>query len=368
MRFRLAIIQEYVPAYRKTFFAELINLGLQNGWRIDVLAGEPSVELKARNDAAWDSAYIHLRQWHFSCLGHRLTLALPPASLARYDVVVVEQARRNMLTYLLLAAQCLGGPKVVTWGHGADHVAQRSHSKKRFLAAVTKLSSHVLVYTDAGKDALIATGMAASRVTVLHNTIDTSELRSNLERASSSLHLGDSGLVGVYIGGLDESKRIDFLLEAAQLIHEVDPRFRLVVGGEGKQAALVETAAAENSWIDYVGRLNSLDKAQVLLRAKVLLNPGRVGLIAVDSLVSGVPIATSASARHAPEIAYLQDGKNCLIIDGDVQAYANAVIELLQETSRLEALRGQCKLPEHLTVGGMAKRFLSGLRASMDNN
>ena len=62
-------------------------------------------------------------------------------------------------------------------------------------------------------------------------------------------------------------------------------------------------------------------KADVLALAKVMINPGVVGLNILDSFVAGVPMITTNCKGHGPEIAYLTNGENGLMTTTSLDDY-----------------------------------------------
>jgi glycosyltransferase involved in cell wall biosynthesis len=66
--------------------------------------------------------------------------------------------------------------------------------------------------------------------------------------------------------------------------------------------------------------------------------PGLVGLAILDCAAAGLPIVTTAYPYHSPEIAYLKQNHNGLIVEEwrDPIAYADAVVSVLRD-DRLQA-------------------------------
>ena len=82
---------------------------------------------------------------------------------------------------------------------------------------------------------------------------------------------------------------------------------------------MVEEKAAGSSWLRYVGRAGDGEKRLLGATASLLMNPGRVGLVAVDSFALGLPIATTEWQLHAPEFDYLVPDDNALITENSVE-------------------------------------------------
>lgn len=365
MRERVSILQEYVPHYRKPLFDRLARLADDDGIDLQVFAGTPSRRLRERHDAVVAAPWLRRLRQHEIRIGHRrLTLRVLPRTVLRSRLIVLEQARRNADAYMLLAIPSLA-KKVAMWGHGSDVVKRSTPLERRIGAALTRRVRWFFAYTPRGASTVIAGGFDPDRVTVLLNSIDVEALASDL---SSVLAAGAQGAepVAAYVGALDRPKRIGDLLETARIIHEAEPRFRLVICGDGEDRDMVERAAREWSFVEYVGTVSGRQKAEVLASCALLLNPGRVGLSAVDSLVAGRPIVTLSISDHGPEIEYLEHDETCLIVDGGVPQLAEAAVGLFGHPDRLSMMQEACRAESRrYSVEAMADRFWGGITTAM---
>jgi glycosyltransferase involved in cell wall biosynthesis len=232
----------------------------------------------------------------------------------------------------------------------------------------------VFLYTERGATAAKRAGAPPERITVLNNTIDSQpvlDAAARLDRAESERHLGlpqfCPGPVGAFIGGLDESKRIDFLLAAADLIRGAVPTFCLVVAGDGVQRQTVEAAAASRSWLRYVGTIDVAGKGAMANVADLLLNPGRVGLIGIDSLAMAVPIVTTDWPLHAPEVDYLEDGRTAVFTGDTVEDFASAVVSLLRDDTLRYRMADACRAERsRFSIDAMAQRFVDGVSTALE--
>src|SRR5258706_14380159 len=93
------------------------------------------------------------------------------------DLVVVEQASRLIVNYLLLAKRRFGGPKVAFWGHGI--ALDRSSASRMGEAVKRKMAPRAdwwFCYTEGTARRLEAVGVRPDRMTVVQNAIDVQEL------------------------------------------------------------------------------------------------------------------------------------------------------------------------------------------------
>ena len=163
-------------------------------------------------------------------------------------------------------------------------------------------------------------------------------------------------------------KRLAFLLEACGLIRQWVPDFEMIFIGAGVDAGLVTQAAMRHSWIKYIGPKFDREKVPYFMLSKLLLMPGVVGLGVVDAFALAVPLVTTAVAGHGPEIGYLDDGTNGVVVQQahNPAAYAGTVRELLRDEERRQLLVAGCRAAADIyTVENMVERFVIGVRQAL---
>jgi glycosyltransferase involved in cell wall biosynthesis len=367
----VAIVHPWFPQYRAEFFHQLQEL-CGPTIDLDVYHGDPPPEWRERGDAVRAPGVTRLPTRFFRLGGRSLSLKdFRPIARGKYDLIVLEQAIRNLETFILLAGP-RSGNRIAFWGHGRTYTLAKSAGEERLKMGLTRRAKWFFAYTGGGARHVVANGFARDRVTVVNNSIDTAGLRRDLDNVDSRAlrrFESDHGLRGktaIYLGGLDESKRLPFLLDAAAIAHQRDPDFRLLVVGDGAQRNLVKAFASDNPWAVYLGRRFGADRALPLKAAQVMVMPGRVGLAAVDSFAAEVPIITTDWPLHAPEYEYLRPGLNAVVTRDDSGAYVQGLVDVLNDPSALEKLRLGCAEASGIySVEQMARNFFEGLEAAL---
>lgn len=359
------IVQEHLPAFRVPFYqrlrenlrAQSIDLQLiyapnqRNTFLKGSLEWATAVPIRWFGPLAWQPVLAHARN---------------------ADLVIVQQESKYAINPLLqLLAKC-GGTPVAYWGHGRNFQAPEGTSLtlrfKNFLASKVHWW---FAYNDLSASVVSNLGYPSERITSVGNTIDTASLieRKNSltpqELASVRSELGlKSDNVAVYTGGLYPNKRIDFLLESAILIRRAIPDFELIIIGDGPDRNRVSTTASQYPWIHDLGPKNDHVKVPYWAVAKILLMPGLVGLVVVDSFALGVPLVTTDFPYHSPEIDYLKNDINGLQVScgESAETYANAVTEILSDPAHIERLRAGAlaSAAEH-TIEKMVKTYTAGI-------
>lgn len=368
---RIVCFQERLTHYRESFFSQVRERLAHDGVAFELVHGEVDGREATRNDAGY-LPWARVVSKHRYRLGSVTGVYLPtPDDLRSSDLVVLPQENKLLSNYPWLVRRGRSSTRVSFWGHGANFQSTAPNGiRERWKRALLSSVDWWFGYTEVTRDVLIGAGYPDERITVLNNAIDNDALRSDLESIGeadvqalrNALGLGPSAIVGLMCGSLYHDKRIDFLIDATDLIRSAENDFHLVVVGDGPAASDLRRAAATRPWLHWVGAKKGRDKAAYFKLASVVLNPGLVGLHVLDSFCAGVPMVTTAEARHSPEIAYLEDGVNGLIVPGSAKAFADASIDLLHDGRRNATLRaGASASAARYTLEGMVSRFAAGL-------
>ncbi|OAH09613.1 glycosyltransferase family 4 protein [Streptomyces jeddahensis] len=363
----VTVVQPYLARYRVPFFERLAADLALRGIDLTVAHGRPTGALAARGDSCRLPGSVQLAQRVFH-IGGRELLWRRIGDLARgADVLILEQALRNLESYPWLA--CRGGPAVALFGHGRTYTRRAGPLARAAKSALTRRADWFFAYTEQGARHVAREGFPADRITVVDNAIDTTALAAAVDAVTEEelaafrrRHALEPGRTALYLGGLDGPKRIPFLLAAAAHAAERLPGFRLLVAGDGEERARVRAAQAAGRCVVYLGPLSGRAKALAGAASDVLMLPGLVGLAAVDSFALRCPLVASPDADHAPEFGYLEHGRNALIVPGGARAYGEAVAGLLTRPALLETLRRACRSDAaRYTVEGMSARSVEGI-------
>lgn len=370
---KIAIVQEYVPMYRQPFFEELIGLLDAYGIECRVFAGDPNKVQAKRNDG-FESGFIRkVNQREYRVFGKRVVVSDVLSELAEFDMVIFEQARRNLALYRILARRVLINRSksrrrqiLALWGHGRDYATESGTLTRLLMAQLTNQVDWFFGYTKDSVDHVVGEGFESSRTTTVENSIDTKNLLADLQQIEQSVSECTDTTNLCYIGALDSSKNIPMVLKCAELVHRGDPQVRLTILGDGEASGDVAAYCAVREWASYRGHSTGKEKAAVLAKSELILNPGRIGLIALDSLTAGVPIATTDYGLHAPEYAYLDPGLTCAVFPNDDESYAQGVQELLSDKELLSRMQQNCMDQRgNYSIENMAKNFADGIRAAL---
>ena len=362
---KVLIIQEHMPAFRVPFYERLHELLAERGLALRLIYAPNQRNTFLKGELEWAKP-VPIR-W-VGPLGWQ-----PVMDMCRgCDLVIIQQETKYAVNPLLQIWSRFGGPKVAYWGHGKNFQKAEENGFGGFVKNfLSKRVDWWFAYNDLSAKVVANLGYTRERITSVGNAVDTAGMRKRLAELDPSevsalreSHAIRSENVAVYTGGLYPNKRIGFLLDAAAKIREAIPDFELIVIGGGPEREKVTEAAQQQTWIHDIGPKDDHGKVPFWAMAKLLLMPGLVGLVVVDSFALGVPLVTTDYPFHSPEIDYLKDGENgCIVNCGDdSSAYADAVVALLRDPERLAGLKeGATSSSEFHTIENMAASFADGV-------
>jgi glycosyltransferase involved in cell wall biosynthesis len=367
----VVISQHRLLHYRLGLFERLRAACAPRGIELHLVHGQASRRELAKKDEG-SLPWAHKVNNRFLEMDERDIVWQPfPSDLRDADLVVVMQENRILSNYPLLLSRLWSPRRVAYWGHGVNFQSDapaglREKWKQMLLTRV----DWWFAYTQMTADILHRAGYPQERITCLDNAIDNEAFERDLASVTDAqlqalrveIDAPEGAPVGLFCGSLYPDKRLDYMFEAADRIHAALPAFRLVVIGDGPSASEIRVAMETRPWLKWLGVRKGLEKAAWFKLADVVINPGAVGLHVLDSFCSGAPMITTAESRHGPEIAYLEDGVNGLVVRGEASRYADAVIALFNDRSKLDAIKqAALRDAQRYTLDNMVNQFAEGI-------
>lgn len=348
MRHRVVLVQPYLAEYRVPLFGKLAELLRGDGIDFRVLVGRRTNGPPTRRDSnsGWAGLVtvpsISLRVWGHEARYRRLG---PQGSTA--SLIIFEHASGALETYLW---GLTGRPPIALWGHGRAFVTEQNPLDSALEKLQLRRASHYFAYTRQGAEAVAAAGFPPNRVTVFNNSTDTVGLKrlltgvtqSDIADTRAQLRLRDERIILV-LGSIDESKRVDVALAVHRRVVSTHRDSALVFAGAGSRVPEVLSAESAGYPVRWAGRKTGPELAALGATSELILNPGRVGLVATDSFALGLPIVATRWSRHAPEFSYLVDGINALVLDDSIDGLVGGVNRLLSSDALMERLRDGCR-------------------------
>jgi hypothetical protein len=127
---KVLIIQRVLPHYRINFFTKLKTALAAYEVELSLVYGKDTQSMKKDEvDLDW-AQYIDNKEYRLAGASLYWQPCLP--YLPGKDLVIVEQANKNLINYLLLARKWVSSQKIAYWGHGLNRQAEATSVGNRF--------------------------------------------------------------------------------------------------------------------------------------------------------------------------------------------------------------------------------------------
>jgi glycosyltransferase involved in cell wall biosynthesis len=377
LKHKIVIVERSLKHYRKPFFELLRKRLFQNNIKLVLAYGSLSHSEAQKNDTIDILWGTRIKNRYFKVGLYELCWQPCLKQIRGADLVIVDQASKLILNYVLFACQMVGIKRLCFWGHGKNFQEHNAsvvgEGVKRFM------SRHVhwwFAYNDLSAGIVRSLGYTEDRITSVQNSIDTHHLvktshnitQSQLRQVKRKLGI-KGGNICLYTGGMYPEKRFDFLINACVHIKNAVPDFEMIFIGAGQEAKKVKEAAEKHEWVHYIGPKFDEEKVSYFMISKLFLMPSLVGLAILDAFALETPLVTTNEPYHGPEIDYLVDGVNGMIVreSNDPSVYAAQVSNLLKDDKACEKLIAGCRVARgKYTIEEMVERFAAGIISALD--
>lgn len=224
----------------------------------------------------------------------------------------------------------------IGFAHGYTDDNMKVRLYNRIERSVLRHADRIVTVSDSMRALLTKHGVAAEKIRVIHNAIDTNEAVPVASRAEIKQRHGLSSkqkIIGV-IGRLNPEKGQMIFLRAMEKTVRSCPDVKSLVIGDGQDRPMLERFCRENGLTDHVVFLGYQDKIadyyQILdLLVLPSLSEGLPNTV-LEAMTFGIPVLAT-SVGGVPEI--IENGNGVLVPPNDPEALAERMIELLKDDS-----------------------------------
>jgi glycosyltransferase involved in cell wall biosynthesis len=202
--------------------------------------------------------------------------------------------------------------------------------------------------SESTRDDLVARGVAANRIRVIHPGVDSARFSPSPGEPRS----GEPRFL--YVGRLKRYKGIGLAIEALALARRTRPDLRLDIAGTGDHRAELGRLAAklgQEPAVTFHGFVSEAQKMSLLRGAWANLFPSPKegwGITVVEAAACGTPSIASDSPGLRDSVRHMETGY--LVPHGDVQALAARMLELAGDPALVTRLgAGARRFAERLT-------------------
>lgn len=374
--------QGCIPIYRKSFFSRLNEASDIDFVVVHGRAPTGSDIIEAL--PPFDFPNIHVKNHEFRILGRRFIWqpVVAQAIAGNFDGAVLGEEIKYLSNIIIALAMRLRGRPVLLWGFGY-HQYDRPVStwyQKAISGVATWLKrllnryiSGYLVYTAGGEKALRDMGMPANHIAVLRNTVDTERearlrdavAQEPIDQVAVQLGLRADATKLLYLGRLVPMKRVDLLIEYARHCAERRRKIDVIIFGKGSEEVRLRSMATGLDNIRFY-RHDDLQLARALRVSSAVVIPGYMGLAATHSFAHGVPVITRLEQSHSPEVEYIVDGANGLMLPEAPDAFFSALDAFVDDADLQKRLSaGAVETAKMLEMSYMVRTFRDFVRRAL---
>lgn len=262
-----------------------------------------------------------------------------------YDIVHTHTSKGGFVGRL--AAKLAGVPMILHTAHGfAFHEASPPRTR-RFYSTMERIASHwcdrVITVSEFHRNWALELGMCSPDKIVAipngiadpgrHSNVDFVQLRRQLQKRNGDFLI-------LCVGRLAPDKGLEYLIEAAAAMPQMERRLQIVIAGDGPAREQLERFAAKLGVIDRVSFIGFREDVADLLAAcdLVVLPSVREGLsiALLEAMAAGKPIvATSIGSQR--EVA-LHAEVGLFVRPADAISLAEAILRLAADQTLMTRL------------------------------
>jgi glycosyltransferase involved in cell wall biosynthesis len=360
---RIGIQQRVLPAYRAAFFESLAAVCPAG---LSVFAGQPwageAMGPQARLEKP-DFTPTH----NLYLLGGRFVLVWQPG-LRRWlenwqpSALILEANPRNQSNPLAVRWAHTHGCAVIGWGLGAPPSggilsALRLGGWRSYLSQFDAL----ITYSRKGMDEFSRQGFPAERIFTAPNAVSARPSAPPPPRADAF----DGQPTILYVGRLQERKRVDLLLRACAA-QPGTMRPRLWIVGDGPARPQLETLAQQVfPSAEFFGDRRGPDLDSIFNRADLFVLPGTGGLAVQQAMGFGLPVAVAQADGTQADLVRPENGWR--LPDGDLGALSDVIGQALQDPARLRRMGAASFriVADEINLDNMVKVFVQAANSAV---
>ncbi|MGE4442218.1 MAG: glycosyltransferase [Desulfomicrobium sp.] len=301
----VAIIQPFVPHYRKKFFQKL-----SQKINFDLYVYQDVEYLSTNGFYTSDFPVFYLKK---ICIGKLILYNIFPL-LKKYNTIILCGELKLITNWLIIIYSRIFGVKIIVWGHGIrvqKYNQEQIHTSK-FMKLMYKFSDLAWFYTESEK--IMWTNRIPNLKSIsLNNTIEYFSF-NKIFTSTQLVEIKKRNKIYTEINLIfcarfnSNIRRIDLL---NRLIQSLDAKkFGLIVIGDGKYKS--DLIKSKNVY-DFGSVYDDLIKSELFSIADIYFQPAGCGLSVVEAMAYGKPVFTierRCDIVQGVEYGYIKDELN----------------------------------------------------------
>lgn len=225
-----------------------------------------------------------------------------------YKYYIITGDPYVITNYIIAIVALFLNKKVYVWSHG---MKGGENKKRRALEKFFyRLCFKVLLYGEYSKQIMLNEGFKEDKLICIYNSLDYSQqlkIRNGLKASNIySDYFKNDHPVLIYIGRIQKSKKLDYLINSLQRLKQEGIACNIVIIGKDVENVGLEALVNEHKLEDQVWLYGPCYKeeeiASLIYNADLCVSPGPVGLTALHAMTYGTPVISNDNlAKQMPE-------------------------------------------------------------------
>lgn len=257
-----------------------------------------------------------------------------------YTCYVLDGEPYCLSSWVILVLAKLFRKRTVAWTHG--WYGRESTMKKGIKKVFYSLFSELMVYGEYAISLMCEEGFNKSKINCIANSLDYEKqlkIRETLSYSSIySTHFSNFYPVLFYIGRVQQSKKLKYIIQAMNLLKQRGVNVNLVIVGKDVDGVCLNDEVNKYNlgthvWL-YGPCYDEVRIGEMFYNANVCVSPGNVGLTAIHSLTYGCPVITHNNFPfQGPEFESIIPGKTGdFFVENDVNSLADTIQKWLNHS------------------------------------
>ncbi|MCX6056219.1 MAG: glycosyltransferase family 4 protein [Chloroflexi bacterium] len=355
---RVGLLQRVLPEYRAPFFNALGSACPQG---LGVFSGLPRPEEGIKVTLTLNQAhYVKGQNLHIShgksyfCfqrgLIHWLRLWQP-------EVLIVEANARLLSTSLAIQWMHKRHLPVIGWGLGAPNSGKtESFLRNQFLNSFDA----VIAYSHTGAEQYLKVGFDPEKVFVAANAVSPKPPLNAPQRRVLS---GDNRPTLLFVGRLQERKRVDKLLQACAML-PADCQPELVIIGDGPDRFRLEQFAHQTyPQAIFTGAKHGAELDPFFQKADLFVLPGTGGLAVQQAMAHALAVIVGEADGTQGELVRPENG--WILPDSKVTTLTRTLADAFQNRKRLREMgfASYRIVSEEVNLESMVETFAKAIKS-----
>lgn len=225
-----------------------------------------------------------------------------------YEYYIITGEPYCISTWLILLVNRVAGKKTYLWTHG--WYGNESQIKKVIKKIFFGLADTILLYGNYAKKLMLKEGFNQNKLIPIYNSMDFDtqfKIRNKLMKTLVYIDFFQNDFpVLLYVGRIQNRKKIDLLIEAIYKLKQNNLFFNLIIiGNDSKEINLNKLVSnynlEKNIWF-FGPCYDENVLGELIYNADLCVVPGDIGLTVMHSFVYGTPVVTHNNfTKHGPE-------------------------------------------------------------------